>query len=87
MSKSFAFCERCGAKLAEDKIFWLELDQRTGTYTLDVPEKFSQGGFAFGQDCAKIMLTEHATAIRLNSPLSADLTSEIVAPADSDTCQ
>lgn len=63
MSKSFAFCERCGAKLAEEKIWWLELDQRTGTYSLAaVPEEFSQGGFAFGKDCAAIMIAEHETA-------------------------
>lgn len=70
MSKSFAFCERCHAKLAEDKIWWLELDQRTGTYSLEaVPEEFSQGGFAFGADCAKIMLAEHEStaALRLMS--------------------
>ena len=59
----FGFCERCGAKLAGDKIWWLEYDQRTGTYSLEaVPEEFSQGGFSFGKDCAKIMLTEHAAA-------------------------
>jgi len=53
MSKSFAFCERCKAKLVEDKSWWLELDQQTGTYSLEaVPKEFSQGGFAFGKDCA-----------------------------------
>lgn len=55
------YCERCGAKLAKDKIVWLELDQRTNTYTSEpVPQEFSQGGFAFGKDCAKIMIAEHA---------------------------
>jgi hypothetical protein len=63
MSKSFAFCERCHAKLAFESIWWLELDQRNGTYSLEaVPEEFSQGGFAFGKDCARIMLAEHAAA-------------------------
>ena len=64
MNKQFGFCERCGAKLAGDKIWWLELDQRTGTYTdQEVPAEFSQGGFAFGKDCAKIMLAEHKAAV------------------------
>jgi len=63
MSKSFAFCERCKAKLKDDNIFWLELDQRTFTYTNEaVPEEFSQGGFSFGKDCAQVMLAEHADA-------------------------
>ena len=36
------FCERCKAKLNPDKAVWLELDQRTGTYTdQPVPEKYS----------------------------------------------
>ena len=68
MKNSFAFCERCNAKLAEIRngeynIVWLELDQRTGTYTnQEVPTEFSQGGFPFGKDCAKIMLAEHEAA-------------------------
>lgn len=57
------FCEHCKAKLNPDKAVWLELDQRTGTYTdQPVPEEFSQGGFPFGADCAKNMLAEHAAA-------------------------
>jgi hypothetical protein len=63
MNKQFDFCERCGAKLAGDKNWWLELDHRTGTYTdQEVPAEFSQGSFAFGKDCAKIMLAEHKAA-------------------------
>ena len=73
MSKSFGFCERCHAKLAFESIWWLELDQRTGTYSLEaVPEEFSQGGFAFGKDCAKIMLAEHAAAQQSMHPTELD---------------
>jgi len=64
MKNKFVFCERCGAKLKTHKggeynIIWLEYDQRTGTYTnKEVPAEFSQGGFPFGKDCAKIVLSE-----------------------------
>ena len=74
MNKQFGFCERCGAKLAGDKIWWLELDQRTGTYTdQEVPAEFSQGGFAFGKDCAKIMLAEHEAAEQKMHPTELSL--------------
>lgn len=57
------FCERCKSKLNPDMAVWLELDQRTGTYTdQPVPEKYSQGGFPFGADCARIALAEHIAA-------------------------
>jgi hypothetical protein len=68
MKNNLVFCERCGAKLAEHRngeynIVWLELDQRTGTYTdKGVPAEFSQGGFPFGKDCAKVVLAEHESA-------------------------
>lgn len=53
-------CTRCEKKLNPNKIEWLELDQRTYTYTHDfVPEEFSQGGFPFGLACAKIELALH----------------------------
>lgn len=53
------FCERCGKELDPVKIVWLELDQRTNTFTdQEVPEDFSQGGFSFGPDCAKKVLKE-----------------------------
>jgi hypothetical protein len=81
MNKQFGFCERCGAKLAGDKIWWLELDQRTGTYTdQEVPAEFSQGGFAFGKDCAKIMLAEHKAAEQC---VHTDPPSALVSAADS----
>lgn len=57
------FCERCKAKLNPDMAVWLELDQRTGTYTdQPVPEEYSQGGFPFGADCARFALAEHIAA-------------------------
>ena len=64
MSKfRLVFCERCKSKLNPDKAVWLELDQRTGTYTdQPVPEEYSQGGFPFGADCARFALTEHIAA-------------------------
>jgi len=48
------YCERCGRKLDETKIVWLEYDQRDGTYHNrgDIPAEYNQGGFAFGADCA-----------------------------------
>ena len=68
MSRSFAFCERCSAKLNLDKIWWLEYDQRTGTYTdKEVPAEFSQGGFPFGKDCAKKALAEHEAAQQITA--------------------
>ena len=68
MKNEFVFCERCGAKLTTIKggtynVIRLEYDQRTGTYTnKEVPAEFSQGGFPFGKDCAKIVLAEHEAA-------------------------
>jgi hypothetical protein len=56
-------CIRCEAKLADSKIVWLEFDQRTGTYTdKPVPAEFSQGGFPFGKDCAKVEIARHEAA-------------------------
>ena len=53
-------CTRCDKKLNPKKIVWLEYDQRTGTYTNeDVPAEFSQGGFAFGADCAEVEKARH----------------------------
>lgn len=73
VKNEFVFCERCGAKLTtlkgrEYNVIWLEYDQRTGTYTnKDVPTEFSQGGFPFGKDCAKIVLAEHEAAEQNNA--------------------
>ena len=65
------FCERCKAKLNPDKAVWLELDQRTGTYTdQPVPEEYSQGGFPFGADCARFALAEHIAAQEQGNPPS-----------------
>lgn len=68
MNNHLVFCERCKKKLAEYRggeynIVWLEYDQRTSTYTdKEVPAEFSQGGFPFGKDCAKVVLAEHEAA-------------------------
>ncbi len=65
------FCERCKAKLNPEKAVWLELDQRTGTYTdQPVPEEYSQGGFPFGADCARFALAEHIAAQEQGNPPS-----------------
>lgn len=52
------YCERCGEKLNNKTMVWLELDQDTGLYTDgELPEgHVSQGGFAFGKACAKTVL-------------------------------
>lgn len=63
------FCEHCKAKLNPDKAVWLEYDQRTGTYTdQPVPEEYSQGGFPFGADCARVVLAEHSAAQGQDNP-------------------
>ena len=92
MKNEFVFCERCGAKLTTIKggtynVIWLEYDQRTGTYTnKEVPAEFSQGGFPFGKDCAKIVLAEHETAeqsLHSDAGESADLQAFSNASAES----
>jgi len=52
------FCEKCGRKLNPKDIAELELDTRDNTYHRlgETPEKFSQGVFTFGRDCAKTIL-------------------------------
>jgi hypothetical protein len=51
-------CERCGQKLHPSKAVWLERSWRTNLYSKPgtVPESESQGGFAFGPDCARMVL-------------------------------
>ncbi len=58
-------CNKCNEFLHPDREVWLELDQRTNTYTDDekVPEEYSQGWFPFGSACAKWMLAEHKLAL------------------------
>ncbi len=52
------FCEHCGAELKPGSVVWLTFDQRNGRYTdQPIPEEFSQGGFPFGKDCAKTILS------------------------------
>ena len=54
------YCERCNEKLNPAKAVWLELSISDGNY---YPEgQFpisheSQGGFSFGKDCARTVLT------------------------------
>lgn len=57
-------CERCGERLAESRIAWLELNRATGRYHKpgEVPPEESQGGFAFGKRCAAKQLAESAAA-------------------------
>jgi hypothetical protein len=54
-------CQRCEVEIEPGREVWLELDQRTNTYTDEgtVPEEHSQGGFPFGADCAARSLREH----------------------------
>ena len=64
-NKDVYHCERCGEKLNPKKMVWLELDQRTNTYTDGyVPEDVSQGGFTFGRACSVKMLLEHEKTAR-----------------------
>lgn len=56
-------CTRCGKPIRPRFAVWLELDQRTGTYTAGrVPEAASQGAFPFGKACAAAAEVEHALA-------------------------
>jgi hypothetical protein len=51
-------CTRCSEKLDESRAVWLELDRDLLTYHLDgeVPPERSQGGFPFGEACARTIL-------------------------------
>lgn len=53
-------CEHCGEELHPNREVWLELDQRTNKYVdpnkVNVPTKYSQGGFPFGKACARKVL-------------------------------
>lgn len=58
------YCTRCGERLNPEKLVWLELDTRTGTYTDDAVEpEHSQGGFMFGAACARHERAKHRVAI------------------------
>lgn len=47
-------CENCGAELNPERVIWLELDNRTNTFTsLEIPAEYSQGYFPFGKTCAR----------------------------------
>lgn len=65
MSKDIIRCQRCGKVLCGGQVsVMLELDQRTNTFTdQPVPREYSQGGFWFGSDCARIVKAEHAAAL------------------------
>lgn len=56
-------CTCCEKKLGKTAD-WLELDQRTDTYTDsgDVPEEHSQGWFPFGPTCARKLRKAHQEA-------------------------
>lgn len=50
-------CERCGDVLDPDAAVWLELDTYSGRYLAPgVQPQLSQGFFAFGAACAKVVL-------------------------------
>lgn len=57
-------CNCCDRQLNPKTQVFLELDQRTNTYTDtgDVPERYSQGGFVFGAACAKRQIAKHLKA-------------------------
>jgi hypothetical protein len=58
-------CTRCGETLNPERLVWLELDTRTGTYTDDAVEpEHSQGRFMFGAACAKRECAIHRAAIK-----------------------
>lgn len=50
-------CERCHRPVEKDNAVWFELNCKTGRYEEPgtVPEDESQGGFAFGPDCAEVV--------------------------------
>ena len=53
------WCEKCGKKLNPKKIVWLELSNTDGKFYETIPtDHISQGGFAFGVDCAKTELKQ-----------------------------
>ena len=51
------YCYKCGRRLDDDRIVWLELDTETGEFQPEgsepLPEERSQGYFPFGPDCAR----------------------------------
>ena len=53
-------CERCGKKIDEDNLIWLELSFKTGRYSPEgatgLPATESQGYFPFGADCAAAVI-------------------------------
>ncbi len=53
-------CTRCNAILDPDKSVWLELSWKTGKYSdpekISIPAQESQGGFPFGETCARHQL-------------------------------
>jgi len=50
-------CTRCHGRVDPKKAVWLELNNKTNLYCEPgtVPERDSQGGFAFGEDCARVV--------------------------------
>ncbi len=53
-------CTRCGERLRQSRIKWLELSTKTGRYSDPevklLPADESQGAFPFGQACAKTQI-------------------------------
>ena len=52
-------CERCEEVLKPERVVWLEFSNTDGKYYKELPEgHISQGGFCFGQTCARKQLKE-----------------------------
>lgn len=63
-------CYRCNEILKPGREVWLELDTRTGRFTMDpIEEEHSQGFFAFGAVCAIAEIKETRTQEESNSSL------------------
>lgn len=62
-------CTRCG-KTIKGEAVWLELDQRVNEYHDfgGIPDDKNQGGFAFGEDCARVLRKRAFAILSLLDP-------------------
>jgi hypothetical protein len=62
MYKGKETCTRCHRPVEQEKAVWLELNTDSGLYEEPgtVPPEDSQGGFAFGPDCAEVVRKDRA---------------------------
>jgi hypothetical protein len=64
-------CERCGEDLAPGRETWLTYDQRYQAYTdQEVPMEYDQGGFSFGDACARKELARYERVRKGAEPVS-----------------